>query len=104
MHTAQPSLIARDDTLFGVCAGLAEDFGVNPLWLRLVFAVALLWNPAVVVGVYAAAGVLVLASRLAFPEPKLAAPAAAAAAEAAPSAPSVSSAGRSEPEPLAIAA
>jgi phage shock protein PspC (stress-responsive transcriptional regulator) len=30
MHQ-QPSLIARDETFLGVCAGLGEDFGINPL-------------------------------------------------------------------------
>ena len=83
MQEPQPSLIARDETLLGVCAGLGEDFGFNPVWLRIVLAVGLLWNPEIIVGTYLALGVVVLLSRLISPNPRAAAarPAAAAAAE-----------------------
>lgn len=84
MPNSQPSLIARDHTLFGVCEALGEDFGFNPLLLRIPFAVLLLWNPVAVIGTYLAAGILVAASRWLFPnpsaEPAAAAPAAAAEA------------------------
>lgn len=72
MQNAKPSLLARDDTFLGVCEALGEDFGFNPLWLRLGFASLLLWNPAVVIGTYLAAGVAVLLSRLIAPNPRLA--------------------------------
>ena len=68
-------LIARDDTLLGVCQALGDDFGINPLWLRIGFAVALLWNPPVVLAAYLGAGLVVLAARLAAPEPRRTAPA-----------------------------
>lgn len=58
---------APRDNLFGVCAALGEDFGFNPLWLRLGFAVALLFSLEKVLLAYVALGVLVLVSRLAFP-------------------------------------
>lgn len=58
---------APRDNLFGVCAALGEDFGFNPLWLRLGFAVALLFSLEKVLLTYAALGVLVLVSRLLFP-------------------------------------
>lgn len=58
---------APRDNLFGVCAALGEDFGFNPLWLRLGFAVALLFSLEKVLMAYVALGVLVLASRLLFP-------------------------------------
>ena len=29
------SIIARDDTLLGVCFALGEDFGFNPVYLRV---------------------------------------------------------------------
>lgn len=61
-HTAAPR-----DNLFGVCAALGEDFGFNPLWLRLGFAVALLFSLEKVLLAYAALGVLVVVSRLLFP-------------------------------------
>lgn len=63
-HAALP---ATRDNLFGICAAVGEDFGFNPLWLRIGFAVALLFAlEAVLVG-YAALGVVVVASRLLFP-------------------------------------
>ena len=58
---------APHDNLFGVCAALGEDFGFNPLWLRLGFAVALLFSLEKVLLAYVALGVLVLVSRLLFP-------------------------------------
>ena len=58
---------APRDNLFGVCAALGEDFGFDPLWLRLGFAVALLFNLEAVLLTYLALGVLVAASRLLFP-------------------------------------
>ena len=38
MHAAQPSLFRRPDTFFGVCEALGEDFGFNPIFLRVTFA------------------------------------------------------------------
>jgi phage shock protein PspC (stress-responsive transcriptional regulator) len=83
MENASTSLIARDDTLFGVCQALAEDFGFNPLGLRIVLALPLLWNPALGAAAYAVLGVLVLFSRLVFPAPRIAAAEAPAALPAA---------------------
>lgn len=73
MQISQPSLIARDDTFFGVCAGIGEDFGFNPNYLRVAFAVLMFFNPLAAVGVYAAAGAVVLFSRLLAPNPRAAA-------------------------------
>ena len=73
MQTSQPSLIARDHTLFGVCEALGEDLGFNPLFLRIPFAALLLWNPVAVIGTYLALGVIVLGTRWAFPNPRPAA-------------------------------
>jgi len=67
MQASQQSLFTRDDTFFGVCEALGEDFGFNPLYLRVAIGVAILWNPAVVIGAYVAAGVLVALSRWIFP-------------------------------------
>jgi phage shock protein PspC (stress-responsive transcriptional regulator) len=61
-----PAAHARDN-LFGVCAALGEDFGFDPMWLRLAFAVALLFDLEKVLMTYAALGVVVLVSRLLFP-------------------------------------
>jgi phage shock protein C len=79
MHTPQPPVYARDHTLLGICEALGEDLGFNPVFLRVPLAVLLLWNPVVVIGAYAAAGVLVLISRRLIPNPRPAATAAAPA-------------------------
>lgn len=90
MQTYQPSLIARHDTLLGVCEALGEDLGFNPLWLRAAFAAMVFFNLGAAVAIYLGAGLVVLASRLIYrsrrkpmPQPA-AAPAGEARAEAAP--------------------
>lgn len=68
---ADPAVAAADpaapQNLFGICARVGEDFGFNPLWLRLGFAAALILNPVVVIASYFALGGVVLSSRLVFP-------------------------------------
>lgn len=68
-HAAQPNLFTRDDTFFGVCEGLGEDFGIHANWLRLAFAGAFFFAPALVTGVYVLLGVVVAVSRWMFPAP-----------------------------------
>jgi phage shock protein C len=70
MEDQHTNLIARDDTFLGVCQGIGEDFGFNPLYLRVALSVSLLWNPETVLGAYAALAVIVLFSRLVFPNPR----------------------------------
>lgn len=70
MQISQPSLFARDDTFLGVCAGLGEDFGFNPLFLRIAFAAFLFFNPPAALATYAAAGAIVLLSRWLAPNPR----------------------------------
>lgn len=72
MENAQPSLLAREDTLLGICEGLGEDLGFNPLYLRLVLALLVLVYPVAAISAYAAGGVLVLLSRWLVPNPRLA--------------------------------
>ena len=60
----------RSHTILGVCEGLAEDFGFNPIFLRVPLAALVLWSPLVAVGIYFGLGALVLASRLLFPRSK----------------------------------
>lgn len=67
---------AEPQNLFGICARIGEDFGFNPLWLRLAFAGLLILNPVAVIGAYFALGLVVLTSRMLFPNRKPAAPAA----------------------------
>ncbi len=65
-YTALP---LRQHTIFGVCEGIGEDFGFNPIFLRVPLAAMVLWSPLIAIGGYFALGVLVLASRLLFPRP-----------------------------------
>lgn len=85
MQTSQPSVFARDHTILGVCEALGEDFGFNPVLLRVPLAVCLLLNPWAVVATYAGLGMLVGFTRLVAPNPRPAteaAPVAAGPAEA----------------------
>ncbi len=70
--TAQAStnLFLRNDTILGVCEAIGRDFGFNPNWLRIAFCVPIYWNPAVVVGVYLALGLVVAVTRFAIPDRK----------------------------------
>lgn len=67
MEAKQPNPLLRADTLFGVCQALGEDFGINPLWLRIPLASAILFTPTGAVATYFGLGLLVLVSRLLFP-------------------------------------
>jgi phage shock protein PspC (stress-responsive transcriptional regulator) len=64
-----PSIIAREDTLLGVCHAIGEDFGFNPLWLRIAFAALLFWSPVGAFAGYAVLGAIVALSRWAAPNP-----------------------------------
>jgi phage shock protein C len=57
----------RPDTMFGICEALGQDFGVNPLWIRLAFVPAIFFAPFAALAAYVGLGVVVLASRLIFP-------------------------------------
>ena len=70
MQTFPRNPFTREDTLFGVCEALGEDFRFNPLLLRVAFGAGLFLNPLLAIGGYAAAGVVVLASRLLSPNPR----------------------------------
>jgi phage shock protein PspC (stress-responsive transcriptional regulator) len=72
-----PAPFFRDDTLFGVCAALGEDLGINPDLLRLLVAVGLFWGPTAAVAGYAGAAALVLLIRWLVPDPAPSCPAAA---------------------------
>jgi phage shock protein C len=70
MQTTRPNLLTRDDTFFGICEGLGEDLGINANLLRLALAGWLFFDPLAAVGAYAAAGFLVLVTRLLIPNPR----------------------------------
>jgi phage shock protein PspC (stress-responsive transcriptional regulator) len=61
------NLMLRNDTILGVCEALGQDFGINPTWLRVAFCVPVFWNPLAVIGAYMALGLVIAATRYAFP-------------------------------------
>jgi phage shock protein C len=69
--SAQESQIAlplRNHTILGVCEAIGEDFGFNPVFLRIPFAAIVLWSPTIAIAAYFAAGAVVLLSRVLFPD------------------------------------
>ena len=99
MQASTGNLFTRDDTILGVCQGIGDDLGFNPLWLRVAFAVGVYMNPVAAIATYFGLGIIVLATRLIIREPRRAAPAIAAQPAAAPVA-----ANTGEAEVLAVAA
>lgn len=66
----QVALPLRSHTILGVCEAMGEDFGFNPVLLRVPFAAMVLYSALLAVGAYFALGAVVLASRFFFPKPK----------------------------------
>lgn len=77
METPRPNLFQRQDTIFGICQAVGEDFGFNPTWLRLAFVAPLFFLPVQTIAAYLLLGVMVLVSRVVFPEKAAAEPVAA---------------------------
>ena len=71
---ASSAPLYRDDTIFGVCQGLGEDFGFNPNWPRAALGVGLLFAPVATIIGYAAVGLLVGITRWFVPDPVIALP------------------------------
>lgn len=67
MDSETTNLFRRRDTFFGICEAVGQDFGFNPLWLRLAFVAPLFFFPVQTFAGYFALGLVVLASRLIFP-------------------------------------
>ena len=64
----QVALPLRSHTILGVCEAIGEDFGFNPVLLRIPFAASVIYSPMLAIGVYLALGAFVMASRLLFPK------------------------------------
>ena len=71
MQNYQPAVLDREDTFFGVCEAIGEDFRFNAQYLRIGFALLLFFSPLAAIGGYAAAGTLVAVSRWLSPNPRL---------------------------------
>ena len=67
MENETTNLFRRRDTFFGICEAVGQDFGFNPLWLRLAFIAPLFFMPVQTFAAYFALGAIVLLSRLLFP-------------------------------------
>jgi phage shock protein PspC (stress-responsive transcriptional regulator) len=81
MRSIWSSLVARSDTMFGICQALGSDFGISPNWFRVAFAAGVIYNIEWSVGAYLAAGLIVGLAHLAHPNKRRAvAPEAVAAA------------------------
>lgn len=66
----QVAVPLRSHTILGVCEAIGEDFGFNPVFLRVPLATAVLYSIPLAIGAYLALGCVVLLSRLLFPKPK----------------------------------
>ena len=70
--TADPlSPIRRPHTILGVCEALGDDFGFNPLYLRIAFAAGLFFSARWVIAAYLGLGVIVALSRWMSPVPSI---------------------------------
>jgi len=98
-YQTQADAPARKDNLLGICHAIGEDFGFNPIFLRIPLAVGIVVNAQWTLIAYAAMGVAVLASRLLIRKPKAPKVAAPALIEAVPAVREAQSA-----EEMAIAA
>jgi len=58
----------RSHTILGVCEAIGEDFGFNPVFLRIPFAASVLISPTYAIGAYLLLGVIVLLSRVLSPK------------------------------------
>ncbi|HET8613707.1 MAG TPA: PspC domain-containing protein [Sphingomonas sp.] len=63
MQNAETAAAPKTDRLIGVCRAIGDDFGFNPDFLRIAFAVALIFDPKLTLLTYAALGVAVLLSK-----------------------------------------
>jgi phage shock protein C len=71
MQTYQPNIfVDRDDTFFGICEAIGEDFRIPANLLRVGLALVLFFNPLAALAAYAGLGVLVFVSRWFAPNPQ----------------------------------
>ncbi len=69
MNMTNPTpLPLRNDTILGVCEAIGQDFGFNPLWLRLAFVGSIFFAPMVGLAAYLGLGAIVAATRYFAPD------------------------------------
>lgn len=69
-YQTQTDAPAAKDNLLGICHAIGEDFGFNPIFIRIPLAVGIIFSAKWTLITYAAMGVIVLASRLLIRKPK----------------------------------
>jgi phage shock protein C len=70
MQERQPNLLTRDDTFFGVCQAIEEDFGIPSNLLRVAFGLPVIFFPMQVLTIYFGLGAIILLSRMLAPRPR----------------------------------
>jgi phage shock protein PspC (stress-responsive transcriptional regulator) len=81
--SSNTNVFFRNDTIFGTCQAIGEDFGFNANLLRVPLAAAMFYSPIGAVLFYVGLSLVVLVSRLVF-KPKAAAVSDAVTAPTAP--------------------
>jgi len=61
--TDQTPLPLRNDTILGVCEAIGQDFGFNPIWLRLAFIPPMFFYATWTIAAYLALGAVVATTR-----------------------------------------
>ncbi len=67
----QIALPLRSHTILGVCEAIGDDFGFNPVFLRVPLAASVIVSPFWAFATYFILGIIVFASRQLFPKAKL---------------------------------
>lgn len=79
MTRANNIFFGRPDTMLGICEAVGRDLGFAPNILRLALGISVMFNPLLVLAIYAALGVAVFATRMLWPSRAAATPVAIAA-------------------------
>lgn len=67
MEHDHSNVFRRRDTFFGICEATGQDFGFNPLWLRLALVAPLFFFPVETFAAYFGLGAIILIARLRYP-------------------------------------
>ena len=59
----QVALPLRSHTILGVCEAVGEEFGFNPVYLRIPFAASVIYSPTMALAAYLLLGLGVLVAR-----------------------------------------
>ncbi|HVH48340.1 MAG TPA: PspC domain-containing protein [Sphingomicrobium sp.] len=64
--SSNANIFLRNDTIFGTCQAIGDDFGFNANWLRVPLAALVVVSPIGAIGGYLALSLLVAVSRSIF--------------------------------------